>query len=121
MWHTYVDQSIENSFVEFIIPAPLHEDTRYYTLGHGGFVRRMKYSLGHVFITRDDSGNNVFNVGEVAGAGVAAGISNLYYPSRERTLSNTAQKWGVNVGLDALTFAFKEFWPDIDHKVLHDR
>jgi hypothetical protein len=121
MWHTYVDQSIENSFVEFIVPATLHEDTRYYTLGHGGFVKRVGYSLGHVLVTRDDAGKNVFNAGEVVGAGIAAGISNAYYPSPERTYSNTAQKWGVNVGLDALTFAFKEFWPDLDHKVFHDK
>ena len=121
MWHTYVDQSIENYFVEFIIPAPLHEDTRYYTLGHGGVGKRTEYSLGHVFVTRNDAGQRTFNYGEVVGAGIAAGISNFYYPSKERTTSNTLQKWGVNVGLDAITFAFKEFWPDIDHKYFHDR
>lgn len=121
MWHTYVDQSIENYFVEFIVPAPLHEDTRYYTLGHGGFVKRLGYSLGHVVVTRNDAGKNVFNAGEVVGAGLAAGISNAYYPAPERTYSDTVQKWGVNVGLDAATFAFKEFWPDIDHKILRDK
>ena len=119
MWHTYVDQSIENYFVEFIVPAPMHEDTRYYTRGHGGIAKRLGYSLEHVVVTRNDSGKQVFNTGEVVGAGVAAGISNLYYPSAERTLSNTGQKWGVNVGLDALTFAFKEFWPDINHRIFH--
>ncbi len=121
MWHSYVDQSIENYFVEFIVPAPLHEDTRYYTLGHGGFVKRMGYSLGHVLVTRNDEGKNVFNAGEVVGAGMAASLTNLYYPSQERNFSNTAQNWGVDIGLDAITFAFKEFWPDIDHKVFHDR
>lgn len=121
LWHTYADQSIENYFVEFIVPAPLHEDTRYYTLGHGGFAKRMGYSLGHVFVTRNDAGKNVANIGEVAGAGMAAAVSNLYYPSPERTFSNTARNWGVDVGLDAITFAFKEFWPDLDHKFFHDQ
>lgn len=121
MWHTYVDQSIENYFVEFIVPAPMHEDTRYYTLGHGRFAKRLGYSLEHVVVTRNDAGKQVFNTGEVVGAGIAAGISNLYYPSPERTLSNTGQKWGINVGLDALTFAFKEFWPDINHKLFHEK
>ena len=121
MWHTYVDQSIENYFVEFIVPSAMHEDTRYYTLGHGGFAKRLGYSLEHVVVTRNDSGRQVFNTGEVVGAGMAAGISNLYYPTPERTLSNTGQKWGVNVGLDALTFAFKEFWPDINHKIFHEK
>jgi hypothetical protein len=118
-WHTFVDQTSENYMVEFIIPAIAHEDTRYYTLGKGGFVKRAEYSLGRVVITRSDSGRSTFNAGEVIGAGVAAGISNLYYPSRERTFGNTASKWGTNVGIDAATFMFKEFWPDINHKFFH--
>jgi hypothetical protein len=36
-WHTYLDQTSENYFVEFIVPVITHEDTRYYSLGSGGF------------------------------------------------------------------------------------
>lgn len=118
-WHSYVDQSIENYSVEFIVPVLTREDTRYYTLGEGGFMKRAGYSLSRVFITRSDAGNETFNLGEVVGSGAAAGISNLYYPSRERTFGNTAEKWGTNVGVDAATFVFKEFWPDINHKLFH--
>ena len=53
------------------------------------------------------------------GAGMAAGISNLYYPGKERTFGSTAGRWATNVGLDAGTFLFKEFWPDINHSVFH--
>jgi len=35
-WHTVADQSIENYFVEFIIPAVNHEDSRYYAMGREG-------------------------------------------------------------------------------------
>jgi hypothetical protein len=59
------------------------------------------------------------NMSEVVGAGAAAGISNLYYPANERTLGNTAQKWGLNVGIDAATFVFKEFWPNMNHALFH--
>lgn len=120
-WHTFVDQTSENYFVEFIVPAIAHEDTRYYTLGHGGFWKRTGYSLGRAVITRSDSGQRTFNAGEVVGAGMAAGISNLYYPQKERTFGNTAQKWGTNVGLDAGTFLFKEFWPDINSAIFHSK
>lgn len=118
-WHTFVDQTSENYFVEFIVPTITHEDTRYYTLGSGGFLKRTGYSLSRAVITRSDSGNSTFNASEVIGAGAAAGISNLYYPSPERTFGNTASKWGINVGVDAATFVFKEFWPDINHKLFH--
>ncbi|MCU1223347.1 MAG: hypothetical protein JWQ42_1440 [Edaphobacter sp.] len=120
-WHTYVDQTIENYAVEFIVPAIAHEDTRYYTMGSGGFLKRTKYSLSRVVVTRSDDGRRTFNAGEIIGAGAAAGISNLYYPQSERTFGNTAQKWGLNVGVDAATFMFKEFWPDINHALFHSQ
>jgi hypothetical protein len=120
-WHAAVDQTSENYMVEFIVPVITHEDTRYYTLGHGSFLRRTGYALSRAVITRDDAGKEVFNVSEVMGSGAAAGISNLYYPSRERTFSNTASQWGLDVGIDAAAFAFREFWPDVNRKVFRNK
>jgi len=118
-WHSFVDQSVENYMVEFIIPTVTHEDTRYYTMGTGGFTKRAKYALTRAVITRSDSGKEVFNASEVIGAGAAAGISSLYYPGKERSFGETGKQWGLDVGIDAGTFMFKEFWPDINHKLFH--
>ena len=120
-WHSYVDQAIENYMVEAIVPIIARQDNRYYTLGQGGFFKRTGYALSRAVITRNDAGNNTFNTSEVIGAGAAAGISNLYYPSRERTFSNTASKWGINVGVDAASFVLKEFWPDINKAIFHTK
>ena len=120
-WHSFVDQAVENYMVEAIVPIITHQDNRYYTLGQGGFLKRTKYALTRAVITRNDAGNNTFNTSEIIGAGAAAGISNLYYPSPERTFSNTAEKWGINVGIDAGTFVFKEFWPDINKALFHSK
>jgi len=120
-WHTFVDQTSENYMVEFIFPTITHEDTRYYTLGSGGFLKRAGYSLSRVVITRNDAGHDTFNISEVVGAGAGAGVSNLYYPSKERTFSNTGSKWATNVGVDAATFLFHEFWPDINYALFHAR
>jgi hypothetical protein len=120
-WHSYVDQAVENYMVEAIVPIITHQDNRYYTLGQGGFFKRTGYALSRAVITRNDDGNNTFNTSEVIGAGAAAGISNLYYPSAERTFSNTAEKWGINVGVDAASFVLKEFWPDINKAVFHGK
>jgi hypothetical protein len=120
-WHAYVDQASENYFVEFIVPVITHEDTRYYTLGTGGFWKRAGYSLSRAVITRNDAGHDTFNISEVVGAGAAAGISNLYYPSRERDFGNTADRWGQNIGIDAATFLIHEFWPDINHALFHKK
>lgn len=119
LWHSVIDQTSENLFVEFLVPVVMHEDTRYYTLGEGGFKKRAYYAIKHVVVTRNDNGKDVFNTGEIVGSGMSAALSNAYYPAAERTFGNTAQQWGTSIGIDAFTFAFREFWPDINHKLFH--
>jgi hypothetical protein len=116
-WHGALDQTSENYMVEFVVPALTHQDTRYYTLGHGGFFRRTGYALSRAAVTRTDAGNEAFNVSEVLGAGMAAGLSNAYYPAAERTVGNTMGQWALDVGIDAGTFFVKEFWPDVNRKL----
>jgi hypothetical protein len=120
-WHSAVDQTSENYMVEFIFPTVTQEDSRYYTLGHGGFLKRSGYALSRAVITRTNSGKETFNISEVVGAGAAAGISNLYYPSASRTLGNTGSQWGLDIGIDAGVFVFREFWPDINRHIFHNK
>jgi hypothetical protein len=114
-WHSFVDQAVGNYFTEAVIPAATHEDPRYYTLGHGGFVHRTGYAVSRLFITRTDSGGDTFNLSEIAGNLMDASVSNLYYPAQERTLGRTAKAWGTQIGVDGLANLVKEFWPDIHH------
>lgn len=120
-WHTYADYVDENLWVEFILPAALHQDSRYYTLGRGGFGKRLAYSVSRIAITRTDSGHETFNASEIFGAGAASGISSLYYPSRERTFSKTFDLWMTNLAIDGGSSLFKEFWPDINNKFFHQK
>ncbi len=120
-WHSAVDQASENYMVEFVFPTFTREDARYYTLGHGGFIKRTGYALSRAVITRSNSGAEVFNVSEVFGAGAASGISNLYYPSASRSVGNTMSEWAEDVGIDAASFWVKEFWPDINRHVFHNK
>ena len=118
-WHTFADQTDENLWVEGILPSVFRQDSRYYTLGHGGFVKRGFYAVSRTVITRTDSGKETFNASEIVGAGTAAGISSLYYPTEYRTWTKVGQRWLTNVLLDFGTFAAKEFWPDVNHAVFH--
>ena len=120
-WHTLADAINENTWVEFIIPSMLHQDTRYYTLGKGETGKRAAYAVTRVFITRTDDGNRAFNFSEVLGAGTFAGIANLYYPSQERTLVKTYQRWVTNLAIDGGVFVFKEIWPDINNSFFHQK
>ena len=80
----------ENYMVEFIFPTITHEDSRFYTLGHGGFLKRTGYALSRAVVTRTNSGSETFNISEVFGAGASSGLSNLYYPSASRSVGESA-------------------------------
>lgn len=120
-WHSFADQAVGNYFTEAIVPALTHEDPRYYTLGHGNFFHRTGYALSRLLVTRTDSGGTTFNFSEIVGNGAGAGVSDLYYPAAERTWTKTGQKWLIQVGLDGVFNVLKEFWPDINQKVFHER
>ncbi len=120
-WHIFVDGTIENYMTEAIVPAVTKEDPRYYTLGKGGFVKRTGYAVSRLFITRTDTGKNTFNLSEIIGAGAAAGIGNAYYPAQSNPWVKTYQRWGTQVGLDAVFNVLKEFWPDIDQSIFHGK
>jgi len=120
-WHTFADQTNENFWVEGIMPATLHQDTRYYTLGHGGLLKRGAYSFTRVLVTRGDDQNTEPNYSEVVGAGIGSSISSLYYPSAYRTWTKIGQRWLTNVIIDGCTLSFKEFWPDVNNAVFHQK
>jgi hypothetical protein len=120
-WHSFADNTDGNLMTEYLVPMVAHEDPRYYTLGHGGFLRRTSYSVSRLFITRDNQGNPTPNLAEIVGNGAASGISNLYYPGQERSWTKTGQRWVLQVGIDGLSGLVKEFWPDVNAKVFHDK
>jgi len=106
--------------VEFFVPAAMYGDTRFYTLGHGCFFTRAGYALSRDVVTCSDAGNPTFNIAEVVGAGISAGTSGTsgtYYPTRERSFSNTGSERGINVAIDAMAFVAKQFWPGINHRL----
>ena len=120
-WRAFADQASGSFFTEAIVPALTHEDPRYYTLGYGGFFRRAGYALSRVVVTRTDSGRNTFNISEIAGNGMEAGLANLYYPPEERSLHNTAVNWATQLEAAGLNNLVREFWPDIHRKLLRQK
>lgn len=132
----FADGTIENFFTGAILPSALHQDPRYFQMGHGSFMHRTIYAVSRNLITRTDSGKNTFNYSEVFGGALSAAISTYtYHPkshvfstpnppyyrfvASDRTLDNTLSVWGTQYGYDTLTLVIKEFWPDIRRKVKH--
>jgi len=119
-WHSFADTLDGNLMTEFVYPTVTREDPRYYTLERGGFFKRAGYSFSRLLITRTDHGGRSPNISEIVGNGSAAGIASLYYPSPERTWTKTGQRWVTQVGLDGFANLLKEFWPDVNAKLLHN-
>jgi hypothetical protein len=120
-WRTALDEISENYMVEGVFPSLMHQDSRYYAMGEGPFWHRARHALIRAVVIRNDNGREVFNSSEMLGAVAAAGLANLYYPSGQRGLSVTGQRWGLNIGFDALTYSAKEFWPDVNRKLFKDK
>jgi hypothetical protein len=118
-WRGFLDKTDGNYWVIFALPTVLHEDERYYSLGHGPILKRGIYAATRIFVTPDYNGHNTINASELLGRGIAQGISITYYPSQDRTVGDLASKYGYALLRDAATNTFREFWPDIAVHVLH--
>lgn len=127
------DGTIENFLTGAVLPSLLHQDPRFFQSSEGGFGRRSVYAVSRIFVTRTDSGRSQFNYSEIVGSAMSAAISTYSYHPRstyistpsnphmfvpsDRTLINTANVWGSQVGYDTITIVVKEFWPDIHRKL----
>jgi len=109
----FANQGIGNFMVEAVFPSLIHQDPRYFQLGKGRFLHRAGYAVSRIFIARTDSGHQRFNYSEFAGNAVTAGISNLYSPAQNRSVSDTFTTLGTQIMWDTVANEMKEFWPDL--------
>ena len=120
-YHTLLDTADANFMVAGLMPVIFHQDNRFYTQGHGKAGKRALYAASRVLITRNDNGNKAFNASEIIGTGAAAGLSTVYYPDTYFTWTKVGQRWLTSCIIDSANYTFKEFWPDINHKLFHTK
>jgi hypothetical protein len=113
------DNMTGNFLTSAALPTILHQDPRYFERGSGRFVGRVGYAASRSLATRSDRGRPEFNFSEIGGNALAAGISNVYYPKADRTVSGSLSRWGMQVMWDTLSNELKEFWPDLRQKLHH--
>ncbi len=118
-WRGFVDKTDGNYMVIFALPTVFHQDERFYAKGDGNILVRGIYASSRVLITPNYQGHNSFNASEIVGRGISQGISLSYYPKSDRTIGALSTKYAYAIGRDALTNAFREFWPDIATHLLH--
>ena len=102
------------------LPAILHQDPRYFRLGHGSTGRRLLYAASTSFICKHDkTGKWEPNYSNVIGNIASGAISNLYYPSNDSSYGQAIGNGFTVTAEGAVGAVFQEFWPDISRKFLH--
>lgn len=116
----YLDTFDDDMIGTWILPSLLHQDPRYFRLGHGGIRHRLLYAIATTVICKHDhTGRWEPNYSNLGGNVAAGALSNLYYPR-----GNSG--WGTTIGNSAIVTLegaagsiFDEFWPDISRRRLH--
>lgn len=116
----YLDAFTGTMIGNGILPAVLHQDPRYFRLGHGTTTHRLLYAVASTVICKhDNTGKWEPNYSNVAGNIISGAISNLYYPSSDSGAGQTISNGMVVTAEGTIGGVFQEFWPDISRKLFH--
>jgi hypothetical protein len=109
---SYADGFDGNFFGNAVLPSLLHQDPRYFRLGHGTFKRRLWYSMISNVRAKSDKGKWEPNYSNVIGNFIGGAISNAYYPAVDRGFGLTIER-GFTVTAEGAVGSFlEEFYPD---------
>jgi hypothetical protein len=109
----YLDDFDGNLFGNAILPSLLHQDPRYYRLGHGKILHRVLYAASTTVMCKGDNGKWQPNYSNVFGNLIGGAISNAYYPAENRGIGLTIDH-GLTVSAEGAVGAqLLEFYPDI--------
>jgi len=117
----YADNVIGNTLGNAVLPSILHQDPRYYRLGHGTIHHRFFYAVATSFICKhDNTGKWEPNYSNLLGNIIGGEISNFYYPDGSKSNFGQTIANGMTVTLEGTFGAtLEEFWPDISRRYFH--
>jgi len=115
----FTDEVSSGFFSNFLYPAILKEDPRYFRLGQGSFKHRVGYALVQEFVCHRDQGGRSFAWSNALGALSAGSLSNAYYPERDGGFGLTMSRAGIAILYGSLGGLTSEFYPDIARKIFH--
>jgi hypothetical protein len=109
--------SSSSFFGSFLFASWLHQDPRFFPQSKPSFWRSLKYSTQRIVITRNDSGEDVFNTSGLLGPLAAEGLANVYLPSSEQTVGKTLSRFAIDLGWRVGGNMFKDYWPTFFHNM----
>jgi hypothetical protein len=93
-----------------VLPTLLKQDPRYFYKGTGSKRSRILYALANAVICKGDNGHWQANYSSILGSLAAGGISNLYYPAKNRDGAElTFENALIGIGASAAANLLQEF------------
>ena len=93
-----------------ILPSLLKQDPRYFYKGSGSKRSRILYAIAGSVICKGDNGRWQPNYSSILGNLAAGGISNLYYPAKDRDgVGLTFESGAIGIGATAGANLIQEF------------
>jgi hypothetical protein len=108
----YGDNFDGNFWGNAVLPSLLHQDPRYFRLGHGSILHRTLYSISTSLRTRGDDGKWQPAYSNLLGNLIGGSVSNLYYPDGDRGLYPTLRRSLSITYQGTLGGLLQEFYPD---------
>jgi hypothetical protein len=106
----YADNVTSTFIGGALLPSVLKQDPRYFYKGKGSTRSRALYAVGMSVICKGDNGHWQANYSAILGSLAAGGLSNLYYPSDDRSSAAlTFENAAVSIGATAAANLFQEF------------
>ena len=100
-----------NFFGTFILASVLREDPRFFPQANPTFGGSIKYSVERVFVTRADSGGRTANISGLLGPVFGEALANTYYPRQNRSVGETAERYGWDIAGQIGGNVFRNYWP----------
>lgn len=119
LWRGFLDKTDGTYQSAWILPTLLHEDTRYYAMGHGSKWKRLGYAMSRVAVARTYEGHATPNLAGLGGKIGSQFVSRTYYPPGSESFGVLATKFSYACARDMGFTVFREFYPDIAIHILH--
>ena len=105
----YADAAISTMIGGAILPSLFKQDPRYFYKGTGTRKSRLMYALANSVICKGDNGRWQANYSGILGGFAAAGISNAYYPPKDRGADLVVENVLIGIGATAAANVLQEF------------
>jgi len=105
----YADAAIGTFVGSAILPSLLKQDPRYFYKGTGSTRSRILYAIANLVVRKGDNKRWQPNYSNIFGSLAAGGISNLYYPAKDRGVGLTFENAFIGFGVGAVVNLAQEF------------